>query len=177
MILINKAETAPEGAVETIRDNARAVNPEARIVTARSTVTAEHPERIEGKRVLLVEDGPTLTHGEMPFGAGRVAAEQYGAAEIVDPRPGAVGSLRDVYRRFPHLVDALPAMGYYAEQVAELEQTIRAADCDTVVIATPIDLRHLIEIPQDTTRVRYDLEDLPGPTLRDEIDEFLAELG
>jgi len=176
VILINKAETAPEGAIETIRANAAAVNPKARIITARSKVTAEHPERIEGKRVLLVEDGPTLTHGGMPFGAGKVAAEQYGAAAIVDPRPGAVGSLKEVYRRFPHLVSELPAMGYYPEQIAELEQTIRAADCDTVVVATPIDLRHLIDIPQETTRVHYDLEDLPGPTLRDEIQGFIDAL-
>jgi len=176
IILINKAETAPEGAVETIRENAAAVNPGARIIAARSKVTAEHPERIEGKRVLLVEDGPTLTHGEMPFGAGKVAAEQYGAAEIVDPRPAAVGSLKEVYRRFPHLTNELPAMGYYPEQFEELEQTIAAVDCDTVIVATPIDLRHLIQIPQATTRVRYDLEDLSGPTLRDEIERFVAEL-
>lgn len=176
VILINKADTAPEGSLETIRENASAVNPGARIVAAQSKVTAEHPERIEGRRVLLVEDGPTLTHGEMPFGAGKVAAEQYGAAEIVDPRPSAVGSLKELYRRFPHLTNELPAMGYYREQIEELEQTIRAVDCDTVVIATPIDLRHLIDIPRATTRVRYDLEDMAGPRLRDEIEAFIAGL-
>jgi predicted GTPase len=173
LILINKADTAPEGSVEVIRRNAAAVNPRAKIIAAASRVTAEHPELIRGKRVLLIEDGPTLTHGEMPFGAGKVAAEKYGAAEIVDPRPHAVGSLKELYLRFPHLTRELPAMGYYPEQVRELEETIRAADCDTVVVATPIDLRHLIPIRQATTRVRYDLEDLPGPTLRDEIEAFL----
>jgi predicted GTPase len=174
LILINKADTAPEGSVEVIRRNAAAVNPRAKIIAAASRVTAEHPELIRGKRVLLIEDGPTLTHGEMPFGAGKVAAEKYGAAEIVDPRPHAVGSLKELYLRFPHLTRELPAMGYYPEQVRELEETIRAADCDTVVVATPIDLRHLIPIRQATTRVRYDLEDLPGPTLRDDIEAFLA---
>jgi predicted GTPase len=173
VILINKAETAPEGAVASIRANAASVNPTARVITARSRVTATDPERIAGKRVLLIEDGPTLTHGEMPFGAGKVAAEQYGAAEIVDPRPHAVGSIKDLYVRFPHLTRELPAMGYYPEQIHELEQTISAVDCDTVVVATPMDLRHLIRIPQTTTRVRYDLVDLEEPTLRQEIQAFL----
>ena len=176
IILINKADTAPKNAVDTIRANAAAVNPRARVMTARSAVTAEHPERISGKRVLLIEDGPTLTHGGMPFGAGKVAAEQYGAAEIVDPRPHAVGSLRELYARFSHLTAAVPAMGYYPEQISELEQTIAATDCDTVVIATPIDLRHLIEIPQAITRVRYDLEDMPGPSLGNEIRAFVENL-
>jgi predicted GTPase len=174
VILINKADTAPEGGVDVIRRNAAAVNPDAKVIAAASRVTAEHPELIQGKRVLLIEDGPTLTHGEMPYGAGKVAAEKYGAAEIVDPRPYAVGSLKALYERFPHLTRELPAMGYYPEQIRELEETIRAADCDTVVVATPIDLRHLVQIAQATTRVRYDLDDLPGPTLRDEIQAFLA---
>lgn len=178
VILINKADTAPEGALESIRANAARVNPRARVIAARSRVTAEHPERIRGKRVLLIEDGPTLTHGGMPFGAGKVAAEQYGASEIVDPRPHAVGSLKELYERFRHLTTELPAMGYYPEQIEELQRTIAASDCDTVVIATPIDLRHLIEIRQSTTRVRYDLEDMPGPTLGDAIEGFIeANLG
>lgn len=176
VILINKADHAPEGALESISANADAVNPHARVLSARSRVTAEHPELIEGKRVLLIEDGPTLTHGGMPFGAGKVAAEQYHAAEIVDPRPHAVGSLKNVYARFPHLKRELPAMGYYPEQIEELAATIAAVDCDTVVIATPIDLRHLIDIRQATTRVRYDLEDLPGPALKDEIEAFIADV-
>lgn len=176
IILINKADTAPVHAIDTIRANATAVNPRARVITARSRVTAEHPARIAGKRVLLVDDGPTLTRGGMAFGAGKVAAEQYGAAEIVDPRPHAVGSLRELYSRFSHLTATLPAMGYYPEQIQELQHTIAATDCDTVVIATPIDLRHLIDIPQATTRVRYDLEDLPGPSLKDEIQTLVDGL-
>jgi predicted GTPase len=176
VILVNKAENAPAGAIETIRANAARVNPRARILLARSTVTADRPELIRGKRVLLIEDGPTLTHGGMPFGAGKVAAEKYGAAELVDPRPHAVGSLKELYTRFPHLGRELPAMGYYPLQFEELERTIAAVDCDTVVVATPIDLRHLIRIRQDVTRVRYDLEDMPGPALSDEVEAFAAKL-
>jgi predicted GTPase len=137
-------------------------------------VTAEAPDRIRGKRVLLVEDGPTLTHGEMPFGAGQVAATKYGAASVVDPRPFAKGSLRAVYDAFPHLGKLLPAMGYYREQVKDLEETITAADCDTVVVATPIDLRHLVAIRQPTTRVRYELVDMEGGTLEEEVAKFVA---
>lgn len=173
IILINKSDTAPPGSIEIVQKNAASVNPRAAIISTRSLVTADHPERIRGKRVLLVEDGPTLTHGGMPYGAGRVAADIYEAKEIVDPRPYAVGSLRTVYRRFPHLTRELPAMGYYPEQIAELEETIAAADCDTVVIATPIDLRHLVDIPHPTTRVRYDLADMPGDTLRDALHAFI----
>jgi predicted GTPase len=174
VIVINKADTAPEGAIATIRENARRVNPRARVLTAASEVTADDPERIHGKRVLLVEDGPTLTHGEMPFGAGQVAAKRYGAAEVVDPRPFAKGSLRAIYDAFPHLGKLVPAMGYYREQVKDLEQTIAATECDTVVIATPIDLRHLVTIQKPTTRVRYALRDLPGGSLEEEIVRFLS---
>jgi predicted GTPase len=174
VILINKADTAPERAVAQIRENASRVNPRARVLVAASEVTADAPAAIRGKRVLLVEDGPTLTHGEMPFGAGQVAATKYGAAAIVDPRPFAKGSLREVYDAFPHLGKLVPAMGYYPEQVRDLEETIAAADCDTVVIATPIDLRHLVAIPQATTRVRYELADMEGGTLEEEVSSFLA---
>jgi predicted GTPase len=174
VILINKANTAPEGAVAEIRANAKRLNPRARVLVAASEVEAESPERIRGKRVLLVEDGPTLTHGEMPFGAGKVAAEKYGASEIVDPRPFARGSLRAVYDAFPHLGKLVPAMGYYPEQIKELEDTIAAADCDAVVIATPIDLRHLIAIRKPTSRVRYELADMEGGTLEEEIARFVA---
>ena len=176
IILINKADNAPAGAIEQIRASAAAVNPDATVIVARSRVRADEPERITGQRVLVVDDGPTLTHGGMPYGAGMVAAEQYGAREIVDVRPQAVGSLRDVFRRFPHLTRELPAMGYYPEQIEELRQTIAATDCDTVVIATPIDLRHLIDIPQPSTRVRYDLEELSGPSLKDAVETFAASL-
>jgi predicted GTPase len=175
VILINKADTAPEGAIAQIRANAARANPRAKVLVAASEVTADAPERIRGKRVLLVEDGPTLTHGEMPFGAGQVAATKYGAASIVDPRPFARGSLREVYAAFPHLGKLLPAMGYYREQVKDLEETIAAADCDTVVVATPIDLRHLVSIRQETTRVRYELVDMEGGTLAEEIEKLVKK--
>jgi predicted GTPase len=174
VILINKADTAPEGAIAQIRANAARVNPRARVLVAASEVTAEAPERIRGKRVLLVEDGPTLTHGEMPFGAGQVAATKYGAASVVDPRPFARGSLRAVYEAFPHLGKLIPAMGYYPEQIQDLQETIAAADCDTVVVGTPIDLRHLVAIQKPTSRVRYELVDMEGGTLEEEIASFVA---
>jgi predicted GTPase len=174
VILINKADTAPDGAIARIRENAARVNPRAQVLVAASEVTAEAPERIRGKRVLLVEDGPTLTHGEMPFGAGQVAATKYGAAAVVDPRPFAKGSLRAVYDAFPHLGKLVPAMGYYPEQIKDLQETIAAADCDTVVIGTPIDLRHLVAIQKDTSRVRYELVDMEGPTLEEEVASFVA---
>jgi predicted GTPase len=174
VIVINKADTAPEGSVAQIRANAARVNPRARVLVAASEVTAEAPELIRGKRVLLVEDGPTLTHGEMPFGAGQVAAEKYGAAEVVDPRPIAKGSLRAVYEAFPHLGKLVPAMGYYPEQIEDLEKTIDAADCDTVVIGTPIDLRHIVAIQKPSSRVRYELADMEGGTLEEEISSFVG---
>jgi predicted GTPase len=177
IILINKADSASEGAVSRIRASAARLNPRAKVLVASSEVTAESPETIRGKRVLLVEDGPTLTHGEMPFGAGQVAADQYGAAEVIDPRPFARGSLREVYQRFPHLGKLVPALGYWPEQVRDLEETIGAADCDAVIIATPVDLRHLMRIRQPSTRVRYELRDLPGETLEDEIGKFVSRIG
>jgi predicted GTPase len=177
VILINKADTAPEGAVSRIRGSAARVNPRAKVLVASSEVTADSPEAIKGKRVLLIEDGPTLTHGEMPFGAGQVAADEYGAAEVVDPRPFARGSLRELYQRFPHLGKLVPAMGYWPEQVRDLEETIAATDCETVVVATPVDLRHLIRIRQPSTRVRYELRDLPGGTLEEEIGRFVSRMG
>jgi predicted GTPase len=176
VILINKADTAPEGAVSRIRENAARLNPRAKVLVAASEVTADSPETIRGKRVLLVEDGPTLTHGEMPFGAGQVAADKYGAAEVIDPRPFARGSLREIYERFPHLGKLVPAMGYYPEQMRDLEETIAAAECDAVVVATPIDLRHLVRIPRPSTRVRYELVDLPGGTLDEEIGGFVSRI-
>jgi predicted GTPase len=165
VLVINKANTAAAADVDQVRRNAAEVNPRAQVVLAASTVTAEDPDVIRGKRVLLIEDGPTLTHGGMSFGAGKVAADRYGAAATVDPRPWAVGSIRDVYRKYPQMGALLPAMGYYPDQIRELEQTIAQTDCDAVVVATPIDLRHLVRIDKPSTRVRYELEDLGAPTL------------
>ncbi|HEU4730309.1 MAG TPA: cyclic 2,3-diphosphoglycerate synthase [Kofleriaceae bacterium] len=175
IIVINKADTAPPGTIEQLVAQAAAVNPRARVVIARSAVTADDPALIRGKRVLLIEDGPTLTHGEMPFGAGFVAARQLGAAAIVDPRPHAVGQIAELYRRYPHVGAALPAVGYSPEEVRDLEATIRATDCDSVVIATPADLGHVLRLDRPATRVRYELADHGTPTLADELHRFLAD--
>ncbi len=175
VIVINKADTAPPGTIEQLVAQAAVVNPRARVVIARSVVTADDPASIRGKRVLLVEDGPTLTHGEMPFGAGFVAARQLGAAAIVDPRSHAVGQIAELYRRYPHVGAALPAVGYSPEEVRDLEATIRATDCDSVVIATPADLGHVLRLDRPATRIRYELADHGTPTLADELHRFLAD--
>jgi len=175
VILINKVDSAAAEDVDAVRAAAKALNPDARVVLASSEVTVDDEAAVRGKRVLLIEDGPTLTHGEMPFGAGQVAADRFGAAEVVDPRPVAKGSLAAVYAKFGHMGKLLPAMGYYPEQLAELEETIRAVDCDTVVVATPIDLTRLIQFDRPTTRVRYELADRDEPTLGSVLDEFLAD--
>lgn len=176
LIVVNKADTAPPGTIEQLVARAAEVAPRARVVIARSVVTADDPDLIRGRRVLLIEDGPTMTHGEMPFGAGSVAARQLGAAEVVDPRPHAVGLIADVYRRYPHLGAVLPAVGYSPEQVRDLEATIRATPCDSVVVATPADLGHVLRIDRPSTRVRYELADHGAPTLADELGRFVAGL-
>jgi len=176
LIIINKANTAPPGSIDELRARAAEINPRAHLVITRSVVTADDPARIRGKRVLVVEDGPTVTHGEMAFGAGLVAARELGAAEIVDPRPHAVGQIADVFRRYAHLGAVLPAVGYSVEEIRDLEATIRATDCDTVVIATPADLGHVLRLDRPSTRVRYELADDGAPTLADELRRFLARL-
>jgi len=176
LVIINKANTAPPGSIDELRARTAAINPRARLVITRSVVTADDPARIRGKRVLVVEDGPTLTHGEMAFGAGLIAARELGAAEIVDPRPHAVGQIADVLRHYPHLGAVLPAVGYSADEIHDLEATIRATDCDSVVIATPADLGHVLRIERPSTRVRYELADDGAPTLADELRRFLARL-
>ncbi|MBE7449026.1 MAG: GTPase [Kofleriaceae bacterium] len=176
LILINKADTAPPGTIERLCAAAAEVNPRARLVIARSQVTTDDPALIRGRRVLLVEDGPTLTHGELPFGAGFVAARHHGAAAIVDPRPHAVGEIAALYRRHPHLGAALPAVGYSPAQLRDLEATIRATPCDTVIVATPADLGHVLTLDRPSTRVRYELAEHGAPTLADELAGFLAAL-
>jgi len=173
-VIINKVETAEPEAVQRVRSNVHAVNPKALIVEAASPIDVEDPMAIAGKRVLVVEDGPTLTHGEMPYGAGVVAARRFGAGEIVDPRPYAVGSLAETYRQYPTTGPVLPAMGYGAEQRRELQETIDAVPCDLVLIATPIDLGHVISIKRPAQRVRYDLQEIGRPTLTDVLQPFLA---
>ena len=166
VVVINKIDTAQAADVTAVEETVRRLAPKATIVKANSPVTVERPDELMGKRVLVIEDGPTLTHGEMKFGAGVVAAMKYGVAEIVDPRPYAVGTLEDVYRKYD-VGAVLPAMGYSPEQLAEMEKTIDAVDCDLVVIATPIDLRHVISISKPSVRVTYELEEIGRPTIED----------
>jgi len=174
-IVINKVDTAQQPDIETVRQNVKLNNPKAAVFEMASRVTVEHPEALKGKRVLVVEDGPTLTHGEMRYGAGVVAAKQCGAAELIDPRPYAVGSIRTTYERYTHLTNLLPAMGYSAIQCHELEQTIRRTPCDLVVIATPIDLKRVISIDKPNVRVAYDVEELTKPGLTDLLAKFVHE--
>jgi len=173
VLVINKIDSAPVGGVEQVMNNIASINPGATVIQARSTVSVDQPELIRGKRVLLIEDGPTLTHGEMAYGSGGIAAHRYGAAQIVDPRPQARGSLVETFERFPRVRTSLPAMGYSREQLADLAATIAAVDCDTVVIATPVDLARLIAIDKPCCRVRYDLEEISHPDLAHVISNFV----
>jgi len=150
-----------------VRENLRLLNPKATIIEAASPLFVDRPSEIEGKRVLVIEDGPTLTHGEMAYGAGYVAAKRFGAKEIVDPRPFAVRSIAATYRKYPKTGPILPAMGYGAEQMKDLEATIRKADVDLVIIGTPIDLTRVIQIKKPYQRVRYELQEIGQPTLED----------
>ena len=172
VVVINKVDTAAAQDVETVRRNVRASNPKAQIVEAACRVTVAAPELVKGQKVLVVEDGPTLTHGEMPYGAGVVAARQCGAAELVDPRPYAVGSIRGTFERYSHLTRLLPAMGYSDMQRHELEETINRIDCDLVIVATPIDLGHLLHLNKPSLRVNYEVEDLTRPGLTEILRTF-----
>lgn len=174
-VVINKVDTAQQRDVETVRENVRINNPKATVFEMACHVTVEVPELVRGRRVLVVEDGPTLTHGEMPYGAGVVAARQCGAAELVDPRPYAVGSIRGTYERYTHLTSLLPAMGYSAMQRHELEETIRRTPCDLVLIATPIDLARVIKLDRPNLRVTYEVEELSRPGLTDKLVSFVRE--
>lgn len=167
VLVINKVDTAAPENVMAVRENLHLLNPSAMVIEAASPLFVDDPLAIRGKRVLVVEDGPTLTHGEMAYGAGWVAARRFGAAEIVDPRPFAVGSILETYRKYPTTGDILPAMGYGDEMVAELEQTINNADVDLVIIGTPIDLAGLLKINKPSQRVRYELQEIGQPTLTD----------
>ncbi|WP_425358483.1 cyclic 2,3-diphosphoglycerate synthase [Thermosediminibacter oceani] len=172
VVVINKIDTASSEGIDAVRRSIEEVNPGAQVVEAASPIFVEDPAKIKGKRVLVVEDGPTLTHGEMTYGAGYVAAKKYGAAEIVDPRPYAVGSIKDTYAKYNHLSVILPAMGYGDVQVKELEETINRADCDTVIIGTPIDLSRITKLNKPTVRVRYKLQEIGTPTLEDVLRRF-----
>jgi predicted GTPase len=176
VVVINKLDTADPEKVQLLRKNIARLAPEATVVDAASPIRVEHPEVIRGKKVLCVEDGPTLTHGGMTLGAGVVAAQKYGAAELVDPRPYLAGKLQDTFRIYPGIGTLLPAMGYGEEQLHDLEQTINQTDCDAVVIGTPIDLNRIINIDKPTTRVYYDLQEIGDPTLDQVLDEFVKKI-
>jgi predicted GTPase len=165
-VVVNKVDSATAEQIEAVTASTRRVNPDAEIVLAKSVVEVEDPAAVAGKRVLVVEDGPTLTHGEMSYGAGVVAARRHGAAHIVDPRPWAAPSIREVYLKY-NVGPLLPAMGYSADQIADLEHTINSADADLVLLATPVDLRKLVRIDKPALRVSYELEEVGSPTLDD----------
>ncbi|MGI6358967.1 MAG: cyclic 2,3-diphosphoglycerate synthase [Bacillota bacterium] len=172
VVVINKVDTAAKSAVERVRQNAERINPTAKVVLTASPITVEDPELIKGKSVLVVEDGPTLTHGEMRYGAGVVVARQLGA-QLVDPRPYAVGSIAETFRKYDHLADLLPAMGYGEQQVRDLEDTIRRVPCDAVLVATPIDLRRVLTIEQPSTRARYELAEQGEATLPTMLSQYV----
>ena len=168
VVVINKIDTAQPENVDALRRNIRVTNPRATVIEAASPIFVEDPGAIRGKRVLVVEDGPTLTHGEMSYGAGTVAARRFGAAELVDPRPYAVGSIAEAFEKYPQMGPLLPAVGYGKRQIEELEETINATPCDLVLVATPIDLRRVLKrIKHPMDRVRYELQEIGRPTLED----------
>ena len=173
IVVINKMDTAQPDGIEQVKANIRDRNPRAKVVSAASPISVEDASIITGRRVLVVEDGPTLTHGGMKYGAGVVAAEKYDAGELVDPRPFAVASIKATYRKYPDIGIILPAMGYGESQMTDLETTINNSDADSVIIATPIDLRRIIQINKPSTRVTYSLRELESPTLA----ELLADFG
>ncbi len=165
--IVNKIDTADYDEVQIVLENIRMWNPKASVIMAASPITIDNPDAIRDKKALVVEDGPTLTHGEMGYGAGFIAAEFAGAAEIIDPRPFAVGTIVDTYEKFPTTGNVLPAMGYSSTQIHELEITINTSDAEVVIIGTPIDLRRIMKIEKPTVRIRYDLQEIGHPTLED----------
>ena len=172
VIVINKIDSANLYDINEVRENVRAINPTAQIIEAASPLFVDHPEMILGKKVLVVEDGPTLTHGEMQYGAGVVAAEKYGCADLVDPRPWAVGEIKQTFEKYPGVGSLLPAMGYSSKQIKDLEKTINSTECDSVVIATPIDLRRILKINKPACQVSYELQEIGVPTIADILKNF-----
>ncbi len=167
VVVINKVDTADPMNIEIVRKNIKKVNPKATIIEATSPITVDNPELVKGKKVLVVEDGPTLTHGNMAYGAGTITAKRLGASEIVDPHPYAVGSIKNTFKEYAHLGKVLPAMGYGKEQIRELEDTINATPCDMVIIGTPIDLRQLLHLNKSAIRAKYGLQETTKPDLED----------
>ena len=174
-IVINKMDTATPEGIQTVRESIAKVNPDAIVIDGASPISVDDPLVIKGKRVLVVEDGPTLTHGEMKIGAGTVAARKFGAAELVDPRPYTVGKLSETFKIYPNIGVLLPAMGYSDQQLKDLETTINTTDCDSVVIGTPIDLNRIINIKKPNTRVYYDLQEIGQPDLKEILNDFVGK--
>jgi predicted GTPase len=174
VIVVNKVDSASKENIDAVLASVASMNPRATVIQAASPISVDDPNVIRGKRVLVVEDGPTLTHGEMSFGAGTIAAHQFGAAEIIDPRPYAVKSIAATYKKYPKTGAVLPAMGYGDDQVKDLEETINGVPCDAVIIGTPIDLRRVLRIEKPSVRVQYSLAETTKPDLADVLTEFLA---
>ncbi len=172
VVVINKIDSAAPADILKVRESIARVNPDATVVDAASPIQVDNPKVIKGKRVLVIEDGPTLTHGEMKIGAGTVAAQRYGARELVDPRPYTVGSITETFKLFPDIGTLLPATGYGEQQLKDLEVTINKTDCDAVVVATPIDLSRIIDIKKPNTRVYYELQEIGTPNLGEIVSEF-----
>lgn len=177
VVVINKIDTSSPENIQIVRENIVKVNPKAIVIDAASPITLDKPELIRGKSCLAIEDGPTLTHGEMKIGAGTVAAMKMGAACLVDPRPYAVGKIKDTFRTYPGIGTLLPAMGYGKQQIADLEKTINATPCDVVVIGTPIDLNRIIKINKPTVRVTYELQEIGLPNLEQVLEQFIQKVG
>ncbi len=175
VVVMNKIDTAEPEKVNLLRENIHKLAPEAILIEAASPLTVDHSELIRGKKVLVVEDGPTLTHGEMKYGAGVVAAQKFGAKEIVDPRPYAVGTISQTYQKYPGIGKLLPAMGYGKKQIQELQETINTADCDLVIIGTPIDLTRIIKINKKSIRVKYELQEIGRPNLEEVLSQKVED--
>ncbi|MDY0319261.1 MAG: cyclic 2,3-diphosphoglycerate synthase [Candidatus Cloacimonadaceae bacterium] len=175
VVVINKIDSADMDDINEVRANVRSVNPTAKIIEAASPLFVDNPELILNKNVLVVEDGPTLTHGEMTFGAGMVAAEKYGCADFVDPRPWAVGEIKETFDKYPEIGILLPAMGYSAQQIKDLEKTINDTECDSVIIATPIDLRRIVNIEKPACQVQYELQEIGVPTIAEVLENFATK--
>jgi len=167
--IINKVNNAEPKSVEVVQSNLKMTNPDARVIKAASDISIDRPELVKGKRVLVVEDGPTVTHGNMAYGVGFLAAKQYQASQIVDPRKSAVGIIASTFTKYPHLQSVLPTMGYGQQQIRDLEATINRVDCDSIIIATPADIRRLIKFSKPTARVSYELREIAGPTIEDSL--------
>ncbi|MCX8058454.1 MAG: cyclic 2,3-diphosphoglycerate synthase [Spirochaetes bacterium] len=175
VVVINKIDSATPENIEKVRENIRKINPKAQVVEAASPIFITEYEKLKGKRVLVVEDGPTLTHGEMQYGAGIVAARKFGVKEIVDPRPWVVGKIKETYEKYPYIGTLLPAMGYSKEQIKDLETTINKVDCDAVIVATPIDLGRIVKINKPAYRVTYELAEIGKPDLVDILKDFVKK--